>query len=79
MANKIFRDIGSDYFKYVEASIKAAIKTYQVEENLYKEENDDDKSIKRNTVRRVTSKYQKIFSDNKIDGKDFVEKEYDKL
>ena len=79
MANKLFNEIGPDYFKNVKASIIAAIKTYKVEEDLYKDDGEDEEFIRKNTVRRVKTKYQKIFTDNNVDAKEFIEKEYDKL
>ena len=84
-AEKIFNDIksnsGGSYFAIIRDEIAQKIKLYKLEEYLYKDDSDDEKSMQKFTRDRFIQKYSKVFKENqfKIEALyKFFDEEYNK-
>jgi len=81
-ADKLFKELlesKGSYFDIVKEEIIGKIKIAKLDESLFFDESEEKSVVKAYSVNRIVDRYQRVFNENKIDAKSFVEAEYDKL
>lgn len=82
LANKVFldlSDINSSYFDCIKSELLKRFKSLKLDEFFYNDLHAGIGELKNFTIRRMIQLYGKVFTDNKIKAKEFLEAEYDKL
>lgn len=73
LANQLYKDLGNNYLPIIEQKLIELVEEIKVSESVW---SDDKEEIKKYSLSRFKSKYNKIFSDNNKDINEFFETHY---